>query len=162
MSNPIEGSPLRKIVNHEPNGNLSQLFPGKTYLLPRGSRLYHYSNSPENLIGNGRFDPSRSNNEGAFFFSDVPSIRANTSVEALADLIMFSYDELLEAEIERLKLVGKGDFWTGGMNLGFDGRTFKTPDPFVEDKTQNYGTEIVIFRASLPKLGNIATFVPED
>lgn len=162
MANTVEAAANRHLASVESfdskQGRLEQEFPGKIVTFPTGSFLYHYSRSVDQLLREGGLDPTRSHNDGAFYFSDVPVQYTNCRVEVISDLVMFRFGELTDQEYGRLNHLGEGNFWAGGMKLGFDGRTFHTADPFVEIKDRQFAFEVVVFPSSLHKLGTVTRF----
>ncbi len=133
---------------------LEQEFSGKIIILPAGGFLYHRSRSPVTLTNAG-FNPKRSHADGAFYFSDQRSTRSNVAVVIGQDLILFNYNLMSDQELEHLERLGNGNFWSGLVRRGFDGRSFHTADPYVEIEDGAHANEVVVFRGSLAKLGMI-------
>lgn len=131
--------------------------------IPAGTLLYHCSVDPVSLVTSG-FDPARANSmyRGAFFFADRKTYVANTTVGVNHNL------RLLRADIAIEEFLLKSDPYWPNQRLarysGYDG-TFN-PELFDacteyegNDGTQ-YCTEIVIFKHSLAKLGEISLITP--
>ena len=133
---------------------LEKEFPKKVVVLQAGGFLYHRSRSPETLAREG-FNPSRSHAGGAFYFSDKLSVRSNCEIKIKQDLILFNYNLISDSDTEFLESFGRGNYWTGLFIKGFDGRSFYTADPYVEIEDGSHANEVVIFRNSLNKLGEI-------
>jgi hypothetical protein len=136
---------------------LEAKFPEKVIILPEGLRLYHGSKDPWGLLSRNRFD-YRLSKSGAFYFTAQPTIYSNTQVDVHERMVLFDYSIMTDAETERLTSEGNGNFWIGGMNLGFDGRISRDRDAMTLTDTGACATEIVVFPKSLLKLGKIRAY----
>ena len=168
MAHLTEGSPIRKVQGIEiaasPDAEriarLEQKFPGKVELIPAGSMLFHMSRDLRGLVNRGVFDYKMANNkDGGIYFSDLCALDSNCAVEVSSDLAMYRFDALSDDELFILKSLGLRNQRIGGANIGFDGQTFFSSDPYTEISQGIYGTEIVIFKPSLRKLGKITTLI---
>ena len=145
-------------MSNSPEVDLSKLFPEAVVVRPEGSALYHYSRNLDRLMDRNRFDPAKSRFQGSFYFTDVPALFTNCQVTLNKNLLMYSLNDLSDLQLKQIALQGNGDAWIGAGALGFDGREFSTPDPYVMTETGSHATEIVVFRFSLHKLGRIVPF----
>ena len=147
----IDAAPETQLSDRQ---KLEREFPGKIVILPAGCFLYHRSRSLGNLTKEG-FNPKRSHADGAFYFSDQRSIHSNCVVIIGQDLVLFNFNLMSDQEMEVLEESGNGNFWSGLVRRGFDGRSFRTADAYVETEDGTHPNEVVIFRNGLAKLGEI-------
>jgi hypothetical protein len=145
MTQILEGSPIRRFTTDK-------------LVVPEESTLYHASKNLKDLLNRNRFDYRMSAHEGAFYFTDFPTIYTNCQVSVNQDLVMFLYGELSDQETVNLNAAGNGNLWIGGMNTGYDGRVFSNPDAFVKTESGRDALEIVVFPRSLTKLGKIKAY----
>jgi hypothetical protein len=124
-----------------------------------GTDIYHSSPSLDELVESGNFDPTRSSHQGAFFFTPEQVLRTNCMATLQDDLLLFDFTNLPQDEFNQLAEAGEGDFWEGAASLGYDGRLFRNPDPYVEVSKKVYCPELLIFRNSLHKIANIRPLI---
>ncbi len=127
--------------------------------LASGTDIYHFSYALDELIEAGSFDPARSNHRGAFFFTPERALRTNCVATLLNDILLFDFTDMPPEEFQQLEKAGEGDFWQGAASLGYDGRLFRTPDPFAEVSKEVYCPELLIFRNSVHKIANIRPMI---
>jgi hypothetical protein len=125
--------------------------------LESGSNLFHYSRFLPELVKSGVFLSQRSNNDGALFFTPVPTLRTNC-VATVSTPLRLLKPELVGPDVQsEINDIVIGN-WRMTEIDGFDGKWNANKDPYTEVERGIYCDEIIIFAHALRTLTAIRPF----